>query len=57
MLMLIGYKDRMISHRWSIFLGGYMKCQVYRNNPQSMPELKDKIIRVIVEIENSKSQQ
>jgi hypothetical protein len=33
------------------FLWGYVKSQVYKNNPQSIPELKDKIIRVIGEIE------
>jgi len=33
------------------FLWGYVKSQVYKNNPQSIPELKDEIIRVIGEIE------
>jgi len=29
------------------FLWDYVKSQVYKNNPQSIPELKDEIIRVI----------
>ena len=29
------------------FLWGYVKSQVYKNNPQSIPELKDEIIREI----------
>lgn len=33
------------------FLWGYVKSQVYKNNPQSIPKLKDEIIRVIGDIE------
>ena len=32
------------------FLRGYVKSQVYKNNPPSVPELKNEIIRVIGEI-------
>lgn len=34
------------------FLWGYMKHSVYKNNPQSIPELENDIIRIIGEIES-----
>ena len=50
-VMLIGHQDHVIWHRWTIFFGVMVKSQVYKNNPQSIPELKDEIIRVVGEID------
>lgn len=47
--MLIGRQDHIICRCLTIFFG--LKSQVYKNSPQSIPELKDEVIRVPSDIE------
>lgn len=49
-MVVNGLQNHVIRHGRAIFLG-YVKSQAYKNNPRLILELKDGIIRVIVEIE------
>ena len=51
MAIRIGHRGRATSHRATAFFGGFVKSRVCASKPQTIPQLKAEIQRVIGEIE------